>query len=146
LTRPAVARRGQVSLTEAVLVRHFRACRPSEVVGLHTTSADNTSLWGAVEVDQHGEGGNTAEVNLGAVLAWYGRLRGMGFRTLLTDSNGAGGYHLRVLLSEPVATPKVHAFLTWLTADWARLGLTARPETFPKQPRVAPPGQRGQYG
>jgi hypothetical protein len=36
--------------------------------------------------------------------------------------------------------------MRWLVADHSALGLTAPPETFPKQPTVAPPGQNGQYG
>jgi putative DNA primase/helicase len=145
-TAPAKSIRGQVFLTQDVLVRHFRGDRPEEVVGLHTTSPANTSLWGAVEVDRHGDGGNDAEANLASVLAWYRCLTEMGFRPLLTDSNGVGGYHLRALCSEPVPTPRVFAFLRWLTADHVRHGLPARPETFPKQPTVAAPGRNGQYG
>jgi hypothetical protein len=145
-TAPAVKDRGRVSLTEAVLARHFRGAAPEHVVGLHTTSPANTSLWGAVEVDYHGAGGNAAEANLAAVLAWHGRLADMGFRPLLADSNGAGGYHLRFLLARPAPTAGVFAFLRSLTADHARHGIPSQPETFPKQPAVAPPGRNGQYG
>jgi hypothetical protein len=74
LTRPAVRDRGKVSLTLTHLERHFSARGPEDLVGLHTTSPANTSLWGAVEVDRHGEQGNSPEANLAAVLAWYGRL------------------------------------------------------------------------
>src|SRR5262249_27031654 len=52
------------------------------------------------------------------------------------DSNGAGGYHLWVLLSSPVPTPLVFAFLRRLTADYAQYDLTARPEHFPKKPYI----------
>jgi hypothetical protein len=40
----------------------------------------------------------------------------------------------------------VYAFLCWLVADHATLGLAEAPETFPKQAAVAPPGQAGQFG
>jgi hypothetical protein len=141
-TRPLPADRGRVRLTPAVLARHFRATAPEHVVGLHTTSPENTSLWGAVEVDRHGDGGNTPEANRAAALAWHDRMRRRGFGPLLTDSNGTGGYHLRLLFGGAVPTSQVHAFLRGLVADYARHGLTAPPETFPKQPRVAP----GRYG
>src|SRR5438094_919607 len=42
-------------LTEAVLARHFRGAEVSDLVGLHTTSADNHSRWLALDVDQHGD-------------------------------------------------------------------------------------------
>jgi hypothetical protein len=146
LTRPGVSQRGKVFLTEAHLVAHFRARGAADLVGLHTTAPDNTSRWGAVEVDQHGEGGSGPDANLAASLAWYGRLLALGFHPLLTTSNGAGGYHLRFLLDAPAPSPRVFAFLRALTADHAAHGLTARPETFPKQATVAPAGGRGQYG
>jgi hypothetical protein len=145
LTRPARGDRGKVFLTEAHLVRHFRARGAGDVVGLHTTGPENTSRWGGVELDHHGQGGNSPEANRAAALAWYGELRGRGFRPLLTDSNGDGGYHLRFLLTEPAPTPRVFAFLKWLVADHAAHRLSAAPETFPKQPAVTE-GGRGQYG
>jgi hypothetical protein len=134
------------ALTDAILARHFAARRREDIVGLHTTSTSNTSLWGAVEVDWHGEHSTAPEVNLAAALAWYERLCGLGFSPLLTDSNGKGGYHLRALFTEPVPTPLVYGFMHWLSADYCQYGLTAPPETFPKQAAVAPPGQSGQYG
>ena len=62
-TRPAPSRRGQVYLTPAVLVRHFRARGPADVVGLHTTSPEDTSLWGTVEIDWHGLGSTPPAAN-----------------------------------------------------------------------------------
>jgi hypothetical protein len=142
ITRPARANRGKVLLTPAVLDRHFRALAAEHVIGLHTTSAANTSLWGAIDIDHHGEGGPSPERNHAAALAWYQKLLGLGFRPLLTDSNGTGGYHLRTLFRCPVPTAKVYQFLLWLSRDHAALGLPNRPETFPKQPHLAP----GRYG
>ena len=76
-------------------------------------------------------------VNRAAALAWYDKLVGQGFHPLLTDSNGAGGYHgPLIILSAPVATPRLYHFLESLTADHARYGLPGRPELFPKQARV----------
>jgi hypothetical protein len=128
------------TLTVALLERHFHATRPQEVLGLHTTSAHNTSLWGAIEVDFHGTGGNTPEANAAAILGWYAKLVLLGFSPLLTDSNGRGGFHLRTLFSEPVPTPTVYAFLRWLTRDHVTYGLRVPPEQFPKQPAIKPGG------
>jgi hypothetical protein len=142
-TAPAVARRGQVLLTEEVLARHYRGRRPEHVIGLHTTSPENTSLWGGPEVDWHGPQSTAPAVNLAAALAWYDKLVALGFTPLLTDSNGAGGYHgPLVLFAEPVPTERVFAFVRWLITDHAAYGLPSPPEIFPKQARIDP----GRYG
>ena len=73
------------------------------VVGLHTTSPDNTSKWGALDIDWHAEDGTDGSAVTGrAARAWYDRLKAMGFRPLLIDSNGRGGYHLRILFREAI--------------------------------------------
>jgi hypothetical protein len=141
-THPRVARRGKVPLTRAVLERHFAARSTGDLVGLHTTSADNLSRWVAVDIDKHGDGGNDPLANLKAALAWYDALVRLGFRPLLTDSNGKGGFHLLTLFRTPVPTPRTLAFARWLVRDFAGYGLPAAPEIFPKQPRIDP----GRYG
>ena len=60
----------------------------------------------------------------------------LGFRPLLTDSNGRGGYHLVVSFRAPVPAALVYTFLRWLTDDHAAHGLTSAPEHFPKQPAL----------
>jgi hypothetical protein len=146
-TRPARSRRGQVSLTTAILERHFRGRGVEHIVGAHTTSLDNLSRFGTVEVDHHGPESNSPDKNLKAALGWYDALRQRGFHPLLWDSNGAGGYHLDILLREPAPTPRLYWFLFNLVSDHASRGLPARPETFPKQPRLDPrPDGRGSYG
>jgi hypothetical protein len=146
MTRPRVANRGQVLLTPAVLVRHFGASRTRAVAGLHTTSPTNTCRWGALDIDRHGAGGPAPETTRAAALHWFERLCQRGFRPLLTESNGRGGYHLRIIFSEPVPSPRVFALMRRLVADYATLRLPAPPEAFPKQATVAPPGQNGQFG
>jgi hypothetical protein len=123
-------------------VRHFRAQVTSDVIGLHTTSPENTSLWGATEVDWHGEGSTAPQLNEAAAISWYGKLRERGFHPLLTDSNGKGGYHLRAFFRAPGPTPRVFGFLQWLVSDHERYGLPTPPELFPKQERIGP----GRFG
>src|SRR5262245_10395259 len=85
-TAPRKDRRGLVLLTEADVVRHFRATCRADVLGLHTTSPDNRSRWGLLDIDQHGEDGRRAEANLRAALAWYAQLVRLGSTPLLTTS------------------------------------------------------------
>jgi hypothetical protein len=135
------------TLTPDVLARHFRGARPEHVIGLHSTSPDNTCRAARVDIDAHGPGGNDPAANLKAALAWYARLAGLGFRPLLYASNappGQGGYHLAALFSEPVPAPRAFAFLRWLTDDHAAHGLAVRPELFPKQPAI-PEGGFGNW-
>ncbi|HEX5269701.1 MAG TPA: hypothetical protein VFW33_04395 [Gemmataceae bacterium] len=132
--------KGQV--THALLVRHFRGRRPEHVVGLHSTSTENTCLAARVDIDAHGPDGNDPAANLRAALAWYDHMRRLDFRPLLNGSNGKGGYHLSAFFSEPVPAARLYAFLLWLTDDHAAHGLAVRPEVFPKQPAI----REGGYG
>lgn len=139
-TAPAVSKRGAVLLTEADVARHFRPVYRGDILGLHTTSPDNLSRWLAVDVDHHGPGGNDAKANLAAAIAWYDRAKYLGFRPVLTTSNGVGGYHLRIIFREAITTPKVFNFAKWLVQDHGRHGLPSAPETFPKQAVIKPGG------
>jgi hypothetical protein len=140
-TRPAPSMRGTIELTSEVIARHFRGERHEHIIGLHSTSPNNMSRWGAIDIDKHGNTGN-AEANRLCALTWYVKLVDLGLAPLLTDSNGAGGFHLTVVFREPVVTPQVFAFLNWLRADYAVHGLTSPPETFPRQSNLAP----GRFG
>lgn len=147
LTRPARRHRGKILLTPAILTRHFRARSPLDVVGLHTTAPGDTSKWGTVEIDWHGPDSSGPAANEAAAIGWHDELRRRGFRPLLWDSNGQGGFHLDVLLAAAVPTPRLYHFLRRLVADHARHGLPAAPETFPKQPQLVPRADgSGAYG
>jgi hypothetical protein len=142
-TRPAKYLRGRVLLGREQLLQHFAGrC----LLGLHSTSAENTSRWAALDIDHHGETSTSAEINWVAARAWYESLVRRGFKPLLEDSNGSGGFHLLTLFAEPLPTRRVFHFLKSLVADHPRHGLKASPECFPKQAAVAPPGCPGQYG
>src|SRR5262249_40890415 len=139
-TRPAKARRGSEQLTVSHLVRHFLGRSVNDLVGLHSTSPDNTSRWGALDIDQHAPDDAPPEqvervqaANWAAALAWYADLCGLGLRPLLMDSTGRGGFHLWVLFRWPQPTPEVYRFLQLLVVDYAEHELAAPPETFPKQ-------------
>lgn len=144
-TKPALALRGRRSLGYGTIYWNYAAgaydsnIAPERIVGLHAVSQSNTSLWGAIEVDQHGpKNPAVAAVNLAAAMSWYARLVSLGFRPLLTDSNGAGGYHLRTIFAEAIPSPIAFSFMAWLASDHERYGMASQPETFPKQRRVEP--------
>jgi hypothetical protein len=149
-TCPRKHQRGIVELDLDFLERHFRGAAVSHVVGVHATSPDNISKFGCVEIDVHtDEAGdsNDPAMTVKAATAWYDRLVARGFRPLLWESNGKGGFHLDLLFAAPIATPNLYWYLRELVADHAAYKLTARPETFPKQARVNPNRDgKGHYG
>jgi len=146
-TRPTKKNRGLVKLTLAPLEQHFRATRPEHVIGAHTTSLNNHSRFGTVEIDWHGPDSTAPDTNERAAKGWYQALRTRGFRPLLWDSNRAGGFHLDILLASLIPTPRPFWFLRELVSNHAAYGLPARPETFPKQSELRPkPDGRGAYG
>src|SRR5262245_580363 len=63
-----VTRRGLLS--RPLLCRHYHASYPSDILGLHTAAADNLSLGGALDIDQHGDDPVRAEANRLAALHW----------------------------------------------------------------------------
>jgi hypothetical protein len=146
VTNPRKADRGRVLLAHAVLARHFQGACTRDIVGLHSTSPTNTCRWGAIDIDRHGDSGPSPETTLAAALHCFDRLRQREFTPLLTESNGRGGYHLRVVFRGPVPSARVFMLMRWLVADHTTLGLAHAPEVFPKQSAVAPPGRNGQYG
>jgi hypothetical protein len=124
-------------LSPARICRHYRATGRRDILGLHAASAENLCKWGALDIDAHGEvSAAQVEANWRAALHWYDELVRLEFCPLLISSNGKGGFHLRVLLAEPIDAARVYHFLRRLTADYRRVGLDARPEQFPKQPDV----------
>lgn len=127
------------SLDRGVIERHFRGDDLAHLIGLHAISVDNKSRWIAIDVDQHGEDGPVlAEANLEAALGWYEDLRFLGFRPVLLDSNGAGGYHLLVCLSEAVPSQVVHGLVSEFVQNYTDYGLKQAPTVFPGEPEVNP--------
>jgi hypothetical protein len=129
-----VTRRGTVN--RSLLIRHFQAAGATTIIGSHAADADNRGRWGALDIDQHGDDPALAEINLRAALHWYDVLVGRGFHPLLTESNGRGGFHLRVLLAESIDAARLYHFLRRLVTDHRETGLDKPPEHFPKQADV----------
>ncbi len=137
-TAPGRSRRIDGTLTYGTIVCHYQGLDHGRIIGLHGVSRQNTSRWLVVDVDQHGDDdpSGIAQRNLDAAVGWRDALRCLGFRPLLLDSNGKGGFHLLQIFSEPVATIAVFNFARWLVRDFSDRGLQQSPETFPKQDSV----------
>ncbi len=143
-TAPNKALRGPGALTTEIIEEHFRGYDHGSLIGLHAISPDCTCRWFVIDIDQHGDNqAALAAANAKAAFAWHADLQRQGFHPLLLDSNGRGGYHLLVILAEPVASQRVHAFATQFVQDYADRGLVQAPEVFPKQPDV---NEQRRYG
>jgi len=137
ITAPFRDERGKVFLNASSLEKHFKTRLVSGVLGLHSTSADLTSRWLAIDIDLHDEDelSTTRENNFVAARHWYERLVASGLDPLLLDSNGKGGFHLLVLFEDPKCTKSVHKFGRRITEDFQQLGLDVAPEVFPGKPQ-----------
>ena len=141
-TAPFPAARGKQFLTKGMLAKHFCGL-DGHLVSLHSTSADRTSRWLAIDIDKHDQDeAVSAENNFAAAKAWHDKLVALGFDPLLMDSNGNGGFHVLIVFAEPVPTGDIFAFGQSIVFDWERRGLARRPETYPKQVSL----EEGHYG
>jgi len=118
------------ALNSAALCRHFYGARHDHVLGLHSTSTGQTCRWGAFDVDRHGDDIDPQQTQ--AMSMWlYDDCVRRGFHPLLTTSNGRGGFHLRVLLREPVPCRDLHAMLGAIAQANGYIG-----EQYPKQAAI----------
>lgn len=137
ITAPFRDERGKVFLGVSSLEKHFKTRRVGGVLGLHSTSADLTSRWLAIDIDLHDEDDLSVspQGNFVAAQSWREKLVEMGGDPLLMDSNGKGGFHLLMLFAEPMEAASVNAFAKNLVADFEQRGLDTQPEIFPGSPK-----------
>jgi hypothetical protein len=100
-------------------------------------SVNCTCRWIAADIDHHGTGPAPPQ-NAEAAKRWYTKAVALGFRPLVYESNGNGGYRLLIILSKPVESANGYGFIRWLISDWATLGLASEPEYFPRQKKIRP--------
>jgi putative DNA primase/helicase len=134
-------------LDHAKLDLHFRPRTSADIIGLHAIAAEeivgpdgqpivqNTSKSCNNDIDHHSPGA-PPDRNFAAALAWHVRAETLGFRPLLVDSNGNGGFRNFIIFREPVRTELAYHLIRWLQRDWAEFGFAAEPEAFPKQERL----------
>src|SRR5262249_36969133 len=108
-----------------------------DVVGLHSTSPENRCKWGAFDIDRHGDATDPA-ATLAVALRLSAEVQRRGFRPLLTESNGRGGYHLRIIFRAPVPSRDLHHLLRMIAGEVGFKG-----EQFPKQAAL---DDRRRYG
>ena len=126
------------ALTSNAIQRHFMADDRGDLIGLHTTSPENTCRWLVIDIDHHGQSDPDAEYrNEDAAIAIRDKLENQGVTSLLMSSNGRGGFHLWVIFDAPIDTATVYQFGQWIVEDWQELGLGEKPEVFPKQEQLA---------
>lgn len=136
ITAPFRDERGKVLLGVSSLEKHFRTRDEGGVLGLHSTSAEITSRWFAIDIDLHDpeELSVTREGNFVAAKFWRNALAARGFDPLLMDSNGRGGFHILVVFADAMSTHSVHQFAKQLVEDYAKRGLDEAPQVFPGKP------------
>jgi hypothetical protein len=124
------------------LRRHFAARARSHLIGLHSISDRNTCKWFAIDVDLHdpniANADEMAAANLAACLSWAARLRAQFFDPVVTDSNGAGGYHVWALLDREYPLADVYKLVSEVRNDYQDFGLPRKPEVFPPKQSVLP--------
>ena len=133
-------------LTDAVILKHFRATSSRNIIGLHNIRAElvegpdgpfviNLSPFCTNDIDHHGEG-DAPEVNTRAALYWHDVLVDLGFHPLTFQSNGCGGYRNYIVFSEIPPTNVAFHFIRWLMRDFKDVGLAQMPEAWPKQEHI----------
>ena len=132
ITAPFRDERGKVFLNESSLIKHFKAT-DGGVLGIHSIGRDGSSRWFAIDIDRHDDDdlSVTAEGNFVAALGWYQDLQQMGFDPLLLDSNGKGGFHIWVILGQPIRSKSLRAFAERFISNFAQRGLDNQPDLFP---------------
>ncbi len=137
ITAPFRDERGKVFLGVSSLEKHFKTRNVGGVLGLHSTSADLTSRWLAIDIDLHDDDDLSVspQGNFVAAQFWRESLVEKGCDPILLDSNGKGGFHLLLLFAEPMETASVNSVGKTLVADFEKRGLDTRPEIFPGSPK-----------
>ena len=87
-------------MTVDLLRSHFAALNTDNLIGLYTTSLGDECRWMVIDLDRH-EASPTKSPPAMQRFALHvvDALTGFGFRPLLIDSNGRGGFHIFTFLT-----------------------------------------------
>ena len=121
--------------SRAIVVRHFKAARTSDVIGAYplTAGAGGAGKWIGIDIDAHDESDDLKR-NGRYARHLFAKLKELGFQPLLLTW-GKGGYHLLVYFASDVPGAVLHSFGRWLVTDaQSKPWDFAKPvESFPKQ-------------
>ena len=132
------------SQTYTKIASHFWS-EGKDRVGAHTVSQKNDCKYGGFDIDLHGdENVEQAGKNLAYALHLCEGLTDAGFKVVLEDSNGAGGYHVLVFFEGRVPAVDLRSYLVDLGSGYEQHGVD-KPEVFPKQNDLNPDRPFGNY-
>jgi hypothetical protein len=133
----------KTGLTLDHLTRHFTGAKPGHIIGLHAIGLENTCRWGVFDLDNHKGDPTQAELNVERAIAVERVAAKYDLRAAIEDSNGAGGFHIWFIFSEPVSTASLYNCLTHLRDE---CGIAAKEiEMFPKQSQLAGKHEFGNF-
>lgn len=149
MTCPPKEQRGVDFLDLYKLERHCSASaveHRGRIIGTHTATQGPNSRCKTIDddIDAH-DPSASPELNEAYAIHQFNKLSGMGFRPLLLDSDGMGGFHVRTLLSKSIPLADAYNAGRWLSRDAADFGLPNL-EVFPKQSKLGGPGESKPYG
>jgi Primase C terminal 2 (PriCT-2) len=119
-------------LDRDLLVRHFRG---EVIIGVHSTGTEGLCLAITWDIDAHDDKADP-EANWRCALRATELLSNLGLDALIFDSNGRGGFHVRVFLKRPIPTEAAYWLCERIKAALAAEDLKCG-EAFPKQPGVS---------
>lgn len=125
-----------LEVTLALLESHFDPIDRSCIIGILCYAVGLTgdvyyirSL--SIDIDNHDSPVPLLE-NHRFAIAIYKRLRKLGYHPLLTDSNGASGFHIEVSFDGLVECWKAQAIGNFVTSDYAQFNQKTAPEVYPR--------------
>ncbi len=122
--------------TEEVVNQHFCATDRGDIIGLHTTSPENTCRWLVIDIDHHGDPNAEREArNEKAAFEIARIISEFGLTPLVMKSDGRGGFHIWVIFDMPIPAADLHEFGNAVVQFWQEYKIT-EPEVFPKQPHL----------
>lgn len=141
VSRPDTATPGAV--TRRLLVNHFRARGPADVIGAYSlTAGTSTGRSALADIDAHNPE-DDPDRNRRYAEHQYHKLAALGFHPLAADY-GAGSFHAGALFVCDVAGDVLFPFGQWLVSDAKEFGFADPVESFPKQSAV-PAGGFGNW-
>jgi hypothetical protein len=111
------------------LQAHFRGDR---LIGVHLIGLDNTCKFIAIDIDAHGDTPDVAAKNMEIALELDRRAHEVDLHTTISDSNGKGGYHLKIIFSRAISAQDAYYFGMWLARGF-KPNKPGGIEVFPKR-------------